>query len=428
MNISKDSGEIIKLILPKFKECMAYKDKINNKKFINSLNKLLLVLYNDILKAEKFVSNKIQKGCVKGILKERTNFKKPDIYSSKFFQPDIKEYVEKKGLYQLVYNCFINKREISIIFTLFSRDDLLNLKKYDEYVRVIYIWLYICEMYSQKSCANTLNIYIYLTPFKKILPNKKNTTIGINHVNTAFTLACAENGEIVLFREEEWMKVFIHETFHSYGLDFGSYSSLSIKSYVKTIFPIDSEFNIEEAYSETWARIINSAFVSYNSLKNKYDKKEFLIYMNFSLQVERLFSLYQCNKILQFMGLSYQDMYSKDDESVHLREKLYREETNVFSYYVLTCIFMSDYYNFMKWCEINNINLIRFNSTERNFIKFGDLINKLYNSENMKEGLICISNSINNKVNSKTNKRNEYIKKNHNFILNTMRMSSIELL
>ena len=56
---------------------------------------------------------------------------------------------------------------------------------------------------------------------------------------------------------------------------------------------------------------------------------------------------------------------------MYLRKNLYREDTNVFSYYILTAILLNDYYGFMRWCEKNNIGFIRFNSTEKNLRDFG---------------------------------------------------------
>ena len=152
---------------------------------------------------------------------------------------------------------------------------MADLDKYDEYAKFMYMWLYVCSLYSRKKCAKTLDIYIYLTPFTKSLPDTNTSTLGPDNVNTAFTLACSPNSEMVIFRREEWKKVFIHETFHTYGLDFSSHDSNIIKKSVSEIFPIDSEYDIEEAYAETWARIINSAFCSYNSLVDKKDTKTF---------------------------------------------------------------------------------------------------------------------------------------------------------
>ena len=49
-----------------------------------------------------------------------------------------------------------------------------------------------------------------------------------SHVNSGYTYTCKENNEIVIYREEEWLKVLIHESFHAYGLDFSSFPHGSI--------------------------------------------------------------------------------------------------------------------------------------------------------------------------------------------------------
>ena len=164
----------------------------------------------------------------------------------------------------------------------------------------------------------------------------------------------------------------------------------AVKDSVKKIFPIDSEYNIEEAYAETWARIINSGFCSYESLADKKDAKTFRLYMDFSLRIERLFSLYQCEKILRFMGLTYQDLHSSEEKSAYLRGNFYREKTNVFAYYVLTALFMDDYLGFLQWCHDNNTAFMRFNCTHKNLEKFSKFIEDIYDSETFKSGLKCV--------------------------------------
>jgi hypothetical protein len=221
----------------------------------------------------------------------------------------------------------------------------------------------------------------------KFLPNSSTSTLGESEVNTAFTLQCAPNGEMVIFRSEEWFKVFIHETFHTYGLDFNTNDSPLAKERVKALFPIDSDYNIEEAYAETWARILNCAVSSYDSLNDKKDTKTYLLYMDFSLKIERLFSLYQCDKVLRFMGLTYKDLCGDGERSAYLRKNFYREKTNVFAYYILTAIFMNDYGGFLKWCATNNIAFMRFNNTHRNFDKFADFIEKEHNTKSLHDGL-----------------------------------------
>ncbi len=42
-----------------------------------------------------------------------------------------------------------------------------------------------------------------------------------------------------------------------------------------------------------------------------------------------------------------------------LKRNLYKENTNVFSYYILTCILMDNPYKFIIWCYNNNTNMIK---------------------------------------------------------------------
>ena len=48
------------------------------------------------------------------------------------------------------------------------------------------------------------------------LPENKTDILDQVNCNTAVTYACAVNGECLIYRKEEWFKVFIHETFHAY--------------------------------------------------------------------------------------------------------------------------------------------------------------------------------------------------------------------
>jgi len=412
MQFKAQSGELIKSFLPKIDECRPKQSKTR-------LNKLLLLIYNDLYESDRYVSERIDSNCLKAQIRRLDNdSKKPKIYFSRFFPKHVREHIKTTEKHQLVYSCDIDGRKISIYFTIFSEDELADLDKYDEYAKFMYMWLYVRSLYSRKKCAKTLDIYIYLTPFTKSLPDTNTSTLGPDNVNTAFTLACSPNSEMVIFRREEWKKVFIHETFHTYGLDFSSHDSNIIKKSVSEIFPIDSEYDIEEAYAETWARIINSAFCSYNSLVDKKDTKTFFLYMDFSLRIERLFSLYQCEKVLRFMGLTYEDLHSSEEKSAYLRGNFYREKTNVFAYYVLTAVFMDNYLGFLQWCSDNNTAFMQFNCTHKNMEKFSEFIEDNYDSETFKSGLECVKKIGRRKRGKKSDKLAT--------LLQTTRMSIID--
>ena len=67
-------------------------------------------------------------------------------------------------------------------------------------------------------------------------------------------------------------------------MHFQNYNSL--KSNIKKIFDVDSDFEITEAYSEYWATILNSLFISYDLLDNENDIEEFILFVEFCIQLE----------------------------------------------------------------------------------------------------------------------------------------------
>jgi len=430
MNYTKTSGEFIKYFLPIFKNNNndeTNEIEVNSETNVVEKTNMLKVIYNDIYKAYR---ESIKHSCLKGVLKKITQTepaKQPDIYSSKFFPTYIKKYISENETYQLTYTCIINGRTIHIHFTLFSEEELLKLDdKYLTNIKIIYIWLKICASYSSKSCAKTLDIYIYQTPFLKELPVKMTTTLGVEHVNTAFTISCSPESEIVIFRNEEWFKVLIHETFHAYGLDSGAHNKNQLLKLLSQLFPIDSDYDVSEAYAETWARIMNTALCSFNALENKKDLSTFVNYMSFNLQLERLFSLYQCNKVLGFMGLTYNNIHEPGEKNAYLRKNLYREDTHVFSYYILTAIFLNDYCGFLSWCNNHNTSLLQLNGAQYVFNDLGEYNETQYNNESILNGI----NLVNGLHTSKTDhskhsntKKEKYIK-----LLNTTRMSIIEFI
>jgi hypothetical protein len=80
------------------------------------------------------------------------------------------------------------------------------------------------------------------------------------------------------------------------------------------------------------------------------------------------------------MGLSYNDLIGKKE--IHLmKRKLYKEKTNVFSYYILTCILMNDPVKFITWCKNNNLNMVKMNL--ENISKFEEYIKKNYKTNDV---------------------------------------------
>jgi hypothetical protein len=372
---------------------------------------LLISLYKDMCAAHSTI---FKEGCFKSqVITAKADFKEPDSKDSRYFPPHIQQYIAREAQCQLMFTCGnVSEREITVIFTLFEQADQKRITMYTQYVKMMYIWLHMCGKYAEKTCTETLHVFIYPTPFQKNLPDSPATIIGPEHINTAFTMACAKNGQILIFRAEEWFKVFIHETFHSYGLDFATHAHSDLKNAVKELFPINSDFSLYEAYTETWARILNCAFCSFTALPVKEGRKgqaEFLSNLHFCLEMERMFALYQCVKVLGFMGLQYSDLQTRT------KRHLYKENTHVFAYYIMTAIFLHDQQGFLLWCKKHNTQLVRFNPMPAHFQAFAAYIAENSNCISLLKNFTQME-SLNKQVNKGKNK----------VLMATTRMSIIE--
>ena len=76
------------------------------------------------------------------------------------------------------------------------------------------------------------------------------------------------------------------------------------------------------------------------------------------------------------MGMSYKDLYENDNVSQIARKYLYKEKTNVFSYYIIKNLLLYHYSSFLEWCNNHNINTLRFDKYDNNLNKFFDFIRR----------------------------------------------------
>ena len=392
MQFSKKTESSVKPLIPLIKKCGLAKHlkSTSNSNIKNVESKM----YNDIKEGFSYAEKLRDSGKIEPTLSVDTQM--PTTYDTKYFPQNIKSFITSNLKYQLTYNFTIKHRTITIAFALFSENDIINIHKFSDHVTFMIAWLYICSKYSDRICSNALSIYVYLTPIKKELPSKKTIILNAQHINTAFTYHCIPQGEIVLYREEEWKKVFIHEAYHSFGLDFGNYQKDSIRQNIYRLFPVKSEFELTETYTETWARIVHTAFVSYSAIKNKNknNENEFSSHFNIALEIERLYSIKKLIIVLQFMGLKYTDLYKRNDACLMLRNNLFREETNVLAYYVLTGILMNDYKGFLSWCSSHNVNLYKFDKTPYNMASFISLFKTNHDTKSLRQTITCIINEI----------------------------------
>jgi hypothetical protein len=412
-----------------------------NNKYIHHIkntpvtNNILLKIYYDILNSYKYLHSTKKNHSYEYEIRKIQNpleITKPKNFNYRSFPQVIREHIDELSFSEISYSFSLLGRSCKVIFVVEDPNIELKIKTYNKYVDSIIMWLYILNLYSSKQCANSLVIYFYFTSLEKKLPESNIQILDEKHVNTAFTTTCPKDSEIVIFRREEWFKVFIHETFHNFGLDFSDMNNDNCHNYLLNIFKVKSFVNSYEAYTEFWAEIINALFCSFYSLKEKdrdngssNNEKEFLSNAEFFINFERCYSFFQLVKVLDFMGLSYEDLYLNRTESRLLRETLYKEKTNVLAYYVIKTIMMNNYSPFLLWCNKNNLSLIAFKKTITNQKKFCEFIEKNYKSASMLEN---VDNTKLFLEQLKKKKNNAVInQKMKHFLLTNLRMTICEL-
>jgi len=358
-------------------------------------------LYENFIQADIFV-NELHKKELFDYKLTKVNMisqiPKPEITDSYYFPQEIQDYVDENASYVLHYSTTIQKRDVNLYFTIFDELSAQDMRKMNKCVYMIYMWLFVVNIYAKKSCSKSFTLYTYLTPFKKRFPNNQLISLGPEDVNTAYTSGCRENTETVIFRKEEWFKVFIHETFHNFGLDFSNMNMMDVNSKMNTIFNVNIDYKLYESYCETWGRIINVIFHAYNKSHKSIQYSSFVKLFNKYMKYECTHSMSQSLKILQFTNLNYNLVTSKKQSAIIACKHLYKEETAVFTYYVITGLLINNYLQFMNWCLVNNPSFLQFDKTIGTLNNYIEMIRKSKHDKNIKHNIKEIENRLNKMV------------------------------
>lgn len=344
------------------------------KQSIRPLKDTLTLLFREIKEASQAVQH---------LHFERTThdkITKPTKFRDAHFHPKIIRHINTSFLArESVYVFSLFGREVHVFLSSQAR---MTIKDEERYVASVATWLYIAQKHAPKPCASRLAIYLYLTNLVKSLPSTPGTLLDEWHINTAFTTSCSQQSnafkEIVVYRREEWFKVFVHETFHAFGLDFSGMASQVADRCVARLFPVQSMGRTYEAYTECWAEIWNTCFCAYYESATL---ATFLSNASLYLQAERSHTFFQLAKVLNHMGVSYSDL----QEGTHD----FQEGTSVFAYYVLKSVIWSNLSAFLGWCRENNgtSSLFAFRHTVKNQTAFCAYIHAHYQSRDMMQGL-----------------------------------------
>jgi hypothetical protein len=215
----------------------------------------------------------------------------------------------------------------------------------------------------------TVQIDFAFTSVPKQLP--RHGLIGPSTLNTGYTIG----NQVVVYREEEWLKVFIHECMHLFLYDLELRDKPNL---LYSLFPI--RIHVNESYCEIWARILNCCLIS---VMNHTSLEQLL-------EEERTHSSEQLVKILRYMKLTYPQLMDKNTT--------YKEETNAFAYLVIPAILIQDPYEFVKWCNKHNKHRLPIQSASayvelvRDKYKSPDFLNTLHNTNSNLSTKMSINN------------------------------------
>lgn len=388
MYISNISKIIINFIdnFKKFdKNIILFNNEINNHEYqYNKVKKFLIKFYENFIISKKYIN--------KFFLKKNNLLKLDNIYytTNKIFNYEIENYLN---------NRFIGKNKNKIIKIVNKKkeiklDDLhinffYNHKSEYEIDQIIYNLILLFNIIKKLFNINErkINLIIFYCDIKKEHYFNK-SVIDYENMNSGISYS----NNIILFRKEEILKVFIHELLHNFGLD-----NLNDNSNTKLskIFKINSDNLFNEAYIEFVAIILHTMYFSCLFSEN-YSTMNY--YFKIFIKYEINFSLIQLVKFLNIYNMEFLDFFKKNN---------YSENTNTFSYIYLKFLLIFNYNYFLNSIiSYNNIStynenyiIYYLNYLNNNglLIFLNNLINSLKQNIKIyckKKQIICKSNRL----------------------------------
>lgn len=278
-----------------------------------------------------------------------------------FFPDEIKAHIESNTYerYTIVVHMKNTRFEI-LLYTNVQTD----IQRFVYFIRLV---LVLCS--KDAVLKNEYKMTFILTPYEKACGTRIDCLHPI-HVNSGYNY----QEVICIYRKEELLKVFIHECFHMFCLDFKNVS-VDFKTMLMPLFHVESDYLLFESLCEFWSRTLNSAIFAFFVTKN-IEYEEFERYFNMNLNLERAYSIVQMRHFLSKFDLEYTDLIKGNGPI-----KSYKENTNGICYYVITTILLFNYQQTMNWFIDHNETLLQFTKTQKNVYMFYYYLKSVYNSD-----------------------------------------------
>lgn len=296
-----------------------------------------------------------------------------DLYNH-FLSNDLLRYIESKLHFGSIFT--INYKNINININIFDEKYYQKLPKF----LLDKIKLFLSNLVNNidSKNLNDIDLTIWLGRIGKKI-NFHNKFLGVQNINSGVTIKNGSNiSKIIIWRKEEIDKVLVHEMIHAFDLDFYQQSNKVLNKIIEH-FDIDEKryINLFEAYTETWAVIFKSCFngiLYYDGSQKK---------INEMLYYEKIYSLYQTSKILNFFGYSeFGDCNFFCTKKKNFNKKnLFNQGTSILSYYIFKSILLFNLDRFTELCVKKNYhnNPWKFKMGDDVFLDF--IIHSLLNTK-----------------------------------------------
>lgn len=237
-----------------------------------------------------------------------------------------------------------NKARITI--NIFYKNE--DLSKFKEKIFRSIAFIFNVSLHSVTNCT----INYYLSEQKKIMDCEKDYTIHEFSEKEVNSGSCNGNTNTIdIWRKEEILKLTIHECIHLLRYDEFDINYLLKEDYKKKYKITSESMNIGEAYTETWAELINIY------LTNRIINGNLTSFTKF-IEYEIFFSHYQASKIFYIKSLN--------EKYIDLNK-----HTNILPYYIIKCEIFNNLRDFLNHCR-NKENNIEYVKIKKGFQKFLD--------------------------------------------------------
>jgi hypothetical protein len=209
---------------------------------------------------------------------------------------------------------------------------------------------------SLSNADRKLNIHVVLLPDKKLFQKK----FTPDEINSGLSSYDSYEGRVLIWRKEECIKVLFHELIHALSFSDIEDTKQIISHYNQKFNLSCTEMNLNETYTEIWAKLLNCYFCTKIIIKkNPYH------YFCHLLSVEKEFNSVQAWKINDYL----QDEYKKNKIKKNINQY-----TNVVAYHLVTNEILNNLDKFLnlKFQDKNIFYLTdntRFNNLMQSFTK-----------------------------------------------------------